>query len=151
MSLLETTIRQGIINRISQLTPEMNGAWGKMNAGQMLCHCADQLRVSLGEKGHPEKEAHFLSRTVLKFLVLNVIPIPKNVATSPKVDQMKDGTPPTDFESDRQTLLGYIEKFVSTPDNFAWTPHFRFGALSQKEWAKLAAKHLDHHLKQFGV
>jgi hypothetical protein len=62
-----------------------------------------------------------------------------------------DGTPPTDFESDRKTLLAYIEKFVSTSEDFLWTSHFKFGTLSQKEWAKLASKHLDHHLKQFGV
>jgi hypothetical protein len=151
MSLLETAVREGIIHRINRLAPENEAAWGKMNAGQMLCHCTDQLRISLGELGTPEKEADFLSRTVLKFLVLNIISIPKNVPTSPQVDQMKDGTPPTDFETDRRTLLTYIEKFAATPDNFAWTPHFKFGALSQREWAKLAAKHLDHHLKQFGV
>jgi hypothetical protein len=152
MSLLETKIREGLINRIKQLTPENQAAWGKMNAGQMLCHCTDQLRLSLGEKGRPEKAADFLGRTVLKFLVLNVVAIPKNVPTSKKVDQIDgDGTPPTDFESDRQTLLSYIEKFCGLPADFAWTPHFKFGALSQKQWAKLAAKHLDHHLKQFGV
>jgi hypothetical protein len=152
MSLLETATRENIINRINQLTPENQAAWGKMNVGQMLCHVTDQLRLSLGELGQPEKEAGLLGRTLIKFLVLNIIPIPKNVPTSKKVDQVNgDGTPPTDFESDRKTLLVYIEKFVSTSEDFLWTSHFKFGALSQKEWAKLASKHLDHHLKQFGV
>lgn len=151
MSLFETSKRTNIINRINQLNGAEKALWGKMSVNQMLCHVTDQLRVSLGEKGQPEKEAKLLERTLLKFLVINVIPIPKNVPTSPKVDQMKDGTPPTDFESDRKTLLAYIETFTSQPDNFAWTPHFKFGKLTGNEWSILAHKHLDHHLKQFGV
>ena len=151
MSLFDQAKRENIINRINQLNSLETAVWGKMSVNQMLCHVTDQLRVSLGEKGQPDKEARLLERTLLKFLVINVIPIPKNVTTSPKVDQMKDGTPPTNFESDRKTLLAYIENFTSQPDNFAWTPHFKFGKLTGKEWAILAHKHLDHHLKQFGV
>ena len=152
MNLLDKKIRDTIINRINQLTSNNQAGWGKMNVHQMLCHCTDQLRVSLGEKGAPEKQAGFFDRTVLKFLVLNVISIPKNVPTSPKVDQIDgDGTPPTDFESDRKTLIEYIETFVKADDEKASTPHFKFGEMSKREWAILANKHLDHHLKQFGV
>ncbi len=151
MSLFETEKRENIIDRINQLKGTEIAQWGKMNVNQMLCHCTDQLRISLGEKETGASQANFLSKTLLKFLVVNVIPIPKNVPTSPKVDQMKDGTPPTDFENDRKILLGYIERFVSQTDDFAWTPHFKFGKLTGKEWATLAHKHLDHHLKQFGV
>ncbi len=151
MSLLQTNNREDIINRINKLIGIEEALWGKMNVNQMLCHVTDQLRISLGDLGEPSEKANFLGRTLIKFLVLNVISIPKNVPTSPKVDQMKDGTPPTDFESDRQTLLSYIERFSASPEDFAWTPHFKFGKLSKKEWAILAHKHLDHHLKQFGV
>lgn len=152
MNLLEKENREEIINRINQLTSENQAAWGKMNVNQMVCHVTDQLRISLGEKETGSGKAPFLGRTLIKFLVLNVISIPKNVPTSPKVDQVDgDGTPPTDFEADRKTLLAYIEKFVSQPEDFAWTPHFKFGALNKKEWAILAHKHLHHHLKQFGA
>lgn len=152
MSLLEANKRENIVNRINQLNGMESAGWGKMNANQMVCHVTDQFRVALGEFGQPEKDADFMGRTVIKFLVLNVISIPKNVPTSPKIDQAEGkGTPPTDFESDKKTLLGYIERFYSTPEDFAWTPHFKFGKLSKKEWAILAHKHLDHHLKQFGA
>ena len=152
MNLLDKEIRDAIINRINQLTPNNQSAWGKMNVNQMLCHCTDQLRVSLGDMGKPEKTAGFIDRTVLKFLVLNVISIPKNVPTSPKVDQVDgDGTPPTDFESDRKILIEYIEKFVKASEKEASTPHFKFGAMSKKDWGILGYKHLDHHLKQFGI
>lgn len=144
--------RASSIGRLNKLNGSETALWGKMNVNQMLCHCTDQLRVSLGDKDASSTQASFLGRTLLKFLVLNVISIPKNVPTSPKVDQVDgDGTPPTDFESDRKTLITYIEKFIATPEDFAWTSHFKFGALNKKEWAILAGKHLDHHLKQFGV
>ena len=152
MNLLDKEIRDAIINRINKLTPDNQAGWGKMNVNQMICHCTDQLRISLGEKGTPEKPAGFFARTLLKFLVLKVISIPKNVPTSPKVDQVDgDGTPPTDFESDRNTLIEYIEKFVKASHEEASTPHFKFGAMSKREWAILANKHLDHHLKQFSI
>ncbi len=151
MNLFDEQKRDEIISRINQLTPENQAAWGKMNVNQMICHVTDQLRISLGEMGEAKDASSFMSRTLLKFLVLKVIPIPKNVPTSPRVDQMKDGTPPTDFEADRKTLLEFIGKFCSAPSDFEFSPHFKFGNLSGKEWAILASKHLDHHLKQFGV
>jgi hypothetical protein len=71
MSLLETEKRENIINRINQLKGTETAQWGKMNVNQMLCHVTDQLRLSLGELGQPEKEAGLLGRTLIKFLVLN--------------------------------------------------------------------------------
>ena len=151
MNLFDSAKREEIVNRINKLTPENKAAWGKMNANQMICHCTDGLRGSLGELTDKTDESNFVSRSLVKWLVLYVIQIPKDVPTSKRVDQMKDGTKPTDFESDRQTLLEFIEKMTSKSDDFAWTPHFKFGALSRAQWGILSSKHLDHHLKQFGV
>ena len=151
MSLFDETKRNEIISRINQLTPEAKGLWGKMNANQMICHCTDGLRGSLGELDNKTDESNFLSRSLVKWLVLNVIAIPKDVPTSKRVDQMQDGTKPTDFESDRKILLEFIEKMISQTADFAWSPHFKFGAMNRNEWGILSYKHLDHHLKQFGV
>jgi hypothetical protein len=30
-------------------------------------------------------------------------------------------------------------------------PHPLFGALSRNDWARLIWKHIDHHMRQFGV
>ena len=32
-----------------------------------------------------------------------------------------------------------------------WQPHPAFGKLSKEQWGKMQYKHLDHHLRQFGV
>lgn len=152
MSLFDEQNREEIIARINNLTPEAKGLWGKMNVNQMICHCTDGLRGCLGElSGELKDESNFMSRSLIKWLVLYVIQMPKEVPTSDRVNQMKDGTKPTDFESDRKTLLEFIEKMTAKSDDFAWVRHFKFGALNRKEWGILSYKHIDHHLKQFGL
>ena len=32
-----------------------------------------------------------------------------------------------------------------------WNPHPIFGAFTHQQWGQLQYKHLDHHLRQFGV
>ena len=151
MSLFDEKKREEIVSRINQLTPEAKGFWGKMNANQMICHCTDALRGCLGELSELKDESNFLTRSLMKWMVLYVIQIPKDVPTSKRVDQMFDGTKPTDFESDRNTLLEFIEKITAKNNDFAWSAHFKFGAMKRDEWGILGYKHIDHHLKQFGV
>lgn len=152
MSLFNEQKCEEIVARINNLTPDAKAVWGKMNVNQMICHCTDALRGCLGELDNRTDESNFLSRSLLKFLVLYVIQIPKEVPTSKRVDQVNgDGTKPTNFESDRKTLLEFMEKVTTKPDDFAWLPHFRFGALNRNQWGILHYKHIDHHLKQFGV
>jgi LPS sulfotransferase NodH len=45
-----------------------------------------------------------------------------------------------------------IDRFASGgPAGCAQHPHSFFGPLTPAEWAELNYKHLDHHLRQFGV
>ena len=32
-----------------------------------------------------------------------------------------------------------------------WNPHPMFGKFTMEQWGKMEYKHLDHHLRQFGV
>ncbi len=152
MNLHNEKERAELTSRIRALDPDSKGSWGKMNVNQMLCHCADGLRGALGELGTVTDQSSFVSRTFIKPLVLYVIPIPKDVPTSKRADQVNgDGTPPTDFESDRTTLIGLIERLAETPADFDWSTHFKFGKMNRDEWGIMSAKHIHHHLKQFGV
>jgi hypothetical protein len=136
--------------RIAALSPESKALWGKMNVHQMLCHCADQLRLTLGDLTAKPFGGWF-NRTILKFLVLYVIKAPKGkVKTAPEVAQEHGGTQPTSFEEDRNTLLELIDRFLSNPQA-KMNPHPSFGKMSRKEWARLIHIHLDFHLTQFGV
>jgi len=150
MSLFDTQKREVIIQRIGHLYPDAPAQWGKMNPNQAVCHLTDQLRGAMGELEWKDQNS-FIKKTLVKWLAVYVISVPKNVPTMPEADQQKDGTKPTDFESDRTMLIAYIEKFAATPNDFQWSPHAAFGKMNRNQWNRLTYKHLDHHLKQFGV
>ncbi|MEP6902678.1 MAG: DUF1569 domain-containing protein [Actinomycetota bacterium] len=150
MSLFDKTKCAEIISRINRLSPESKGNWGKMNVDEMLCHCADGLKMSTGELAVADK-SNFMFRTIVKPLVIYVLPIPKGAPTANEINPAIDGTKPADFENDRQTLLESLEKLCALPENHSWAKHPAFGKLSYKQWGLLGHKHLDHHLKQFGV
>src|SRR5690242_9831454 len=134
MSLFDERKREEIISRINKLTPETKAAWGKMNVNQMICHCTDGLRISLGELDGVIDQSNFLTSSLLKWMVLYVMPIPKEVPTSKRADQVNgDGTRPIDFESDRRTLLEFIDKVSAKPTDFAWSSHFKFGKMNRRE------------------
>ena len=129
-SLFDQNCANEIKQRIGNLTPESHAEWGKMNVGQMVCHVADGYRMALGEREVADRSS-FMSKTLLKFLVLNVIKVPKGVPTAPELDQMRDGTPPEDFEKDRATLIATIDELNSKPIDYAWSAHAKFGPMSR--------------------
>lgn len=75
-----------ILNRIMNLTPDSKRQWGKMTVNEMVCHCADQIRVALG-KIETRPAGNTLTRTVANRLVLLGLPAPKGkIKTFPEID-----------------------------------------------------------------
>lgn len=144
-TLLKDEDRAALIARLRQIQPDTPARWGKLNAPAMLCHLADQLRVALGEI--PTKAVHtFLSRTLIKWLVVNtgLQPPPGKVETAPEMLT----TSPTTWEAD---LAACEQLAIRVGRGEARTEHPMFGRLNPAEWGRLCWKHLDHHLRQFGV
>ena len=57
-----------------------------------------------------------------------------------------------DLGKERQSLCALIDRFsAGGPQGCTKHPHTFFGSLTPDEWAQLMYKHLDHHLRQFGV
>ena len=57
-----------------------------------------------------------------------------------------------DLDEERVKLIGLIDRFAAGGASACTTlPHGFFGRLTPEEWAILTYKHLDHHLRQFGV
>ena len=44
-----------------------------------------------------------------------------------------------------------IESFYNLKDRNEWNPHPMFGKFTKQQWGQMQYKHLDHHLRQFGV
>lgn len=59
---------------------------------------------------------------------------------------------PREFETEREQLKGKIIAFQKNgPEKCTTHPHAFFGKLTPEQWGRGLYKHLDHHLKQFGV
>jgi hypothetical protein len=56
------------------------------------------------------------------------------------------------LDVEREQLRSLVDRFVAAgPEECTTHPHSFFGRLTPMEWAILMYKHLDHHLRQFGV
>ena len=144
-TLLAESDRQSLLIRASHLTPESMPVAGTLTAPRMLCHIADQIAVALGDITGARQDT-WVMRTLAKWFVLYVpIPIPfGKVSTVPEMLT----TQPSDWERDFARFEMLVSQFTST-ERFA--THAVFGRLSHREWGIIAAKHIDHHLRQFGV
>lgn len=123
-----------------------------MTAHQMICHLADAIRMALDER--PVNFCgNWASTHIVKFAALySPLPWPKGVKGSPELDQETGGgTPPVDFESDRDELLTLIERLRKQPADSPSPQHPMFGPLSWAQWKVLTYRHCDHHLRQFGA
>jgi len=54
-----------------------------------------------------------------------------------------------DFEKEKAILIELVNNFAET--NLQGEQHPVFGKLTKHNWSKATWKHLDHHLRQFGV
>ena len=145
-SLRNETIRNGLIQRLQHLTPETKPQWGKLDAPRLLCHLADTLAMSIGDLPTKSKNTKAFHRFPLKHLIIYVLPFPKGVNTAPELLSSS----PIDFESDRSRVVNLICRLAATPDANG-PEHPFFGPLTNKEWNALQWKHINHHLKQFGL
>jgi hypothetical protein len=149
MNLLNPTKRAEIVTRLSLLKPESKALWGKISVGEMLCHFWDGNKMSLGEIP-PTDKSNFFTRSLVKYLVVYLIPIPKDAPAPPEINPREGGTKPQDFEKERRLLIDDIKNFANLKAEDFKGKHHIFGKLTPNQWGRLGYKHLDHHLKQFG-
>lgn len=149
-NILQPEVQREVLERIERLHPDLQPRWGKMTAHQMLLHLVDSCLMALNKR--PVKNlSNFITRSIVKWVVLRGSRMPKNVGTAAELDQKKKGTPPKEWEQDKQLLVGLINEFCATPERAELGFHPLFGKLTRQEWARLAFLHTDHHLQQFGV
>ncbi|MGV8914417.1 MAG: DUF1569 domain-containing protein [Kaistella sp.] len=141
---------QNYIDRINNLTPFSTGNWGKMTVDQMLAHCNVTYEMVYEPQKHkaPGGIAKFILKTFVKAKVVGEKSYPKNSPTSPQFIVTK----PQDFILEKKRLIGFIQKTQQMGrEAFDGKESFSFGKLKAQEWNNMFAKHLNHHLEQFGV
>jgi hypothetical protein len=148
-NILNKEVHQSITERIGSLHTGSKRRWGKMTAEQMLAHCADQIRLSLGQK-KPHEKPTFFNRTVMKYagLWLPRIPI-RNLKAPVDMNQKFYGTAAKDIETEKSNLLHLLHEVRALPEEKLLLPHPMFGKLNRKQWGRFMYVHIDHHLRQF--
>ena len=141
---------QNYIDRISKLSPETNRMWGTMNVNQMLAHCNVTYEMVYEPQKHkaPGGIAKFILKNFVKSKVVGEKSYSQNSPTAPQFKINGD----QDFELEKKRLIGFIQKTQQLGrEAFDGKESFSFGKLKAQEWNNMFAKHLNHHLEQFGV
>ena len=138
-----------ILERIEKLSPSSQPLWGKMNVAQMLAHCNVSYEL-VYENKHPKPNflMKFMLKTFVKDSVINQKPYKKNSQTAPMFIIADE----RNFEAEKVRLINYIKQTQALGEAyFDGKESHSFGVLNKTEWSNMFAKHLDHHLTQFGV
>lgn len=145
-NLFDPAVKQQIIDRINKLTPHTKPLWGKMNVSQMLAHIQMPIRIAYGTH---QPKGSFLLRLIgplFKSKLWDENPYKQGLPTDPTF--IMTGSE-REFEKEKTAVLDLLNKFNS--ENLVGEQHPVFGKLTKENWSKATWKHLDHHLKQFGV
>ncbi|TBR18639.1 MAG: DUF1569 domain-containing protein [Chitinophagaceae bacterium] len=147
-NLFDTETYQETNTRINNLSADSKGQWGKMSVGQMLAHLQIGFKILL--KGKPVRRL-LLGRLIgwmVKKIMYNDAPWKNSLPTSP-IFIIKDERK---FEEEKKQLLDLIEKFYQAGSfGIGDKIHPFFGKFTAEQWGKTMWKHIDHHLRQFGV
>ncbi len=146
-SILEKTTRDGLIGRAKNLSADSTALWGKMKVCQMMIHCRLADEMFLGKKNYKRQFIGVLFGKIgLHRLLKDESPIPRNAPTSIAF-RIKDGD--YNFSVEKNKWIGVIEEY-SNFSNPVFV-HWFFGRMTEEQIGKFVYKHIDHHLRQFGV
>jgi hypothetical protein len=149
-NIFDARVSEELIGRINQLAPTSQPLWGKMHAAQMLAHC--NVSYEYVYESHKYKKPSGLLKFILKLFVkgsvVNEKPYKHNLGTAPDFKVSAD----KEFEAERERLIGFIRRTQALGQaHFNGMESHSFVKLSAVEWNNMFYKHLDHHLRQFGI
>ncbi|HRG28474.1 MAG TPA: DUF1569 domain-containing protein [Chitinophagales bacterium] len=137
-----------IISRIEKLTPITQHIWGTMTVSQMLAHIQEPVKVALGYTAPKRSVIGWLFGRAAKKGIINEKPFKQGLPTDSSfvIDNERN------FDTEKQEAIELLRALQKAgPNGITKNKHPFFGKLSAEEWDTLTIKHLDHHLRQFGV
>jgi hypothetical protein len=145
-TLWDDRAREELLLRLDRLSPESTALWGRMNAGEMIAHVLLGMRMAGGELEARPRRSPF-RYWPLKYIFVYWFPFPHG-APAPRevVTRGKDFAWDENLAALRTVLADFP---MVAPAK--WPLHPVFGKLSPRAWGALGWRHLDHHLRQFGV
>ncbi len=140
---------QDLKDRLAHLRPDSPRLWGKMTPAQAVAHCTITMELALGDRRPPRMMIGRVLGFVIKPMAFKESePMRRNSPTIPGFAVTDD----RDLAVEREKLLSIIARFAACgPSGCTTHPHSFFGRLTPDEWSHWMYKHIDHHLRQFGV
>jgi hypothetical protein len=147
-TLFDPTIKAEILERIEKLNSSSSPKWGKMNVRQMLAHLDLSLRVNFDEIELKKGLLGLFFSGITRRMLLGEKQYPKYLPAHKNVIAKEV----SDFSTEKLNVKSSIQKYVSNgPNGISKKPHYILGKITHEESALLTYKHIDHHLRQFGV
>lgn len=146
-SLYNPASNQDIIDRINQLSPHSLSHWGKMTVSQMMEHCQAPIKVAFGELTLKQNLIGLLFGRIAKKKLVEDKPFDPNIPTAKEFIITHE----PDFDVAKTALIDRVSRFQQGPSVIKNLKHPFFGPMTPEEWDISQWKHLDHHLRQFGV
>lgn len=147
MKTLDRTTVDHYAERLSRITSDTKPGWGSLRPETLMSHLRRILEVSLEEQSLPDYPMP-LSKTVLFRWLMIHLPWPKGARSPETLFPDPEG----DLDTERRNLIDAMRRFAEA---LARDPKRRtrsplLGPITLQDWARLHARHLEHHLKQFG-
>ncbi len=145
-SLFDQEAYTEVRTRINALSENSERQWGKMTTGQMLRHCQAPLNIILEKEDYGFKPNWLINLLFKKSMYSDKL-WKKGLPTAKPLKQ----TEPRVFTQEKEALEALLDEFDSKRDREEWPIHPSFGKFTKEQYGKMQYKHLDHHLRQFGV
>ena len=121
-----------------------------MSVDQVLAHLNVAYDLTFTPEKFPKPSfiAKFLLSKFVKPKITNEIPYKQSLPTSPAFIIADE----RNYEEEKAKLIGNIQRVQQLGrEAFEGKENINFGKMTAQGWNNMFAKHLNHHLDQFGV
>ena len=146
-SLAESATVAAYKERVERLDAGTAPQWGRMTAAQMLAHCTETFEVACGKPLEGTPWYVKLFKGMIRKMVVSDKPYPRSTRTHPQYLQ----TVERDFQAEKTRILAAMDRFTQACQTNEYLEHPLFGPMTTDEAGRAMAKHLNHHLQQFGA
>ena len=147
-TLFDPETHQDIVRRVAALRADSVRQWGKMSPAQMLEHTSRALEMAIGTRPVSQVLLGKLIAWTVRKQFVGEKPFTKNGPTGPWLIV----TDEPDFATVQAKVTRLLEDFHKLGERGCdGHVHGFFGKMTGAEWGVTQFKHMDHHLRQFGV
>ncbi|WP_113923750.1 DUF1569 domain-containing protein [Cognataquiflexum aquatile] len=147
-TILSSQAVNELLVRTEKLNPDIKANWGLMTATEMLVHC-NLAHQGILKAPKSDKSATF-RQLMFKFVFFNIRSEFPKLAKGPKRFQTAGNAPDASFEEEKSKFIHILSKYPKI-DYALEASHPVFGPLTHQQWGIFVWRHVDHHLRQFGV